>query len=85
MTQVELAEASGVSQSNISNYERARTLPDIPTLHALADAAGFQLRMTLDEKDQQRSSVSRQSFDEGIAANEDAVRNVDLLTGVFGG
>lgn len=82
LTQHELAERSGVSQPNISSYERARSLPDIPTLTTLAEAARFDLHFELREPDLQRHGRVR-SFDEGIEANaralaiERALRNAD--------
>jgi transcriptional regulator with XRE-family HTH domain len=53
LTQGELAERAGVAQSLISAYENGRRQPTMPTLSRLLEAAGFDLRMRLEEPDVQ--------------------------------
>jgi transcriptional regulator with XRE-family HTH domain len=53
LTQGELAERAGVAQSLISAYENGRRQPAVPTLSRLLEAAGFDLRMRLEEPDVQ--------------------------------
>lgn len=60
LTQSALADAVGTSQPAIARYERARAMPDLPTLHRIVEACGFELRLELADRDEQR------------AANEDA-------------
>jgi transcriptional regulator with XRE-family HTH domain len=43
LTQVQLAEISGVEQSNISAIENGRRAPSAETLHRLLRACGFDL------------------------------------------
>ncbi len=43
LTQVQLAEISGVGQSNISAIENGRRAPTAETLHRLLQACGFAL------------------------------------------
>lgn len=47
MTQKELAEKSGVRQSNISRIENGSCIPTLTTLMALAQALGKKLRISL--------------------------------------
>lgn len=47
MTQKELAEKSGVRQSNISRIENGSCVPTLTTLMALAQALGKKLRISL--------------------------------------
>jgi len=83
MTQVELAQASGIAQSAISSYERARSMPDIVTLYRLAEAAGYELGFTLQEPDTQRNSMAHTSFGDAIAANKQALKTARSLSGAF--
>ena len=46
MTQKDLAEKSGVRQSNISRIENGSCVPTIPTLTALAQALGKKLTIS---------------------------------------
>lgn len=43
MTQVELAEVSGLAQPNISAIENDRRIPSAETLHRLLESCGFAL------------------------------------------
>jgi predicted nucleotidyltransferase len=43
LSQVDLAERAGVTQSVVSAYESGHRQPAIPTLAALVDAAGYEL------------------------------------------
>ena len=47
LTQKQLAEASGVRQSNISRIENGNCVPSIATLEALAEGLGKQLKIEL--------------------------------------
>lgn len=47
MTQSELAEASGIRQSNISRIENGSALPKLSTLGALAAAMGKKLKISI--------------------------------------
>jgi predicted nucleotidyltransferase/DNA-binding XRE family transcriptional regulator len=47
LTQAQLADRAGVTQSVISAYEAGRRQPSLPTLSALVDATGFELDMRL--------------------------------------
>lgn len=47
MTQSELAEKSGVRQSNISRIENGNAIPRIDTLAALASAMGKKLTISI--------------------------------------
>ncbi len=46
ITQTQLAEISGIKQSNISAIERGRRHPSADTLHRLLFACGFELIAT---------------------------------------
>lgn len=46
MTQVTLAQVSGIEQANISAIETGRRQPSAETLHRLLDACGFELVAT---------------------------------------
>lgn len=45
LTQVELAELSGVNQANISRIENGERLPNIYTLQKIANSLGMQLAL----------------------------------------
>ena len=47
MTQAELAEKSGIRQSNISRIENGNAIPRLDTLEALAGAMGKSLRISI--------------------------------------
>lgn len=47
MTQAELAEKSGIRQSNISRIENGNALPRLDTLEALAQAMGKRIKISL--------------------------------------
>jgi len=47
LTQQELANRLGVSQSTVAAYESGRRQPTVPTLMRWLAAAGFDLRMAL--------------------------------------
>lgn len=53
LTQAALAQRAGVAQALISAYENGRRQPTLPTLTRLLEAAGFDLRMRLEEPDAQ--------------------------------
>jgi transcriptional regulator with XRE-family HTH domain len=56
LTQLELARRAGTSQPAIARYERARAMPDLATLHRIAEVCGFELRLELVEPDRQRDA-----------------------------
>ncbi|MEX2624737.1 MAG: helix-turn-helix transcriptional regulator [Acidimicrobiia bacterium] len=64
LTQVELAEAAGVSQQVISAYETGRREPTVPTLLRIVRAANLDLRFRLVELDR---------HDEGLAQYMEAL------------
>ncbi len=45
LTQVELAERTGISQADISRIERGATSPTAKTLQRIADALGAEVRL----------------------------------------
>lgn len=47
MTQAELAEKSGIRQSNISRIENGNAVPRLDTLYALASAMDKKVKITL--------------------------------------
>jgi len=47
MTQAELADKSGVRQSNISRIENGSVLPKLDTLEALARAMGKKIKISI--------------------------------------
>lgn len=47
MTQSELAEKSGIRQSNISRIENGNAVPRLDTLCALASAMGKKIRIAI--------------------------------------
>lgn len=51
LTQRALAERAGTSQAAIARYEKARVLPDLPTLSRILRACGFDLRLELQPHD----------------------------------
>jgi len=58
ITQAELAQRVGTSQPAIARYERARTMPDLATLHRIVEACGLELRVELAEPDPQRDAAT---------------------------
>lgn len=59
LTQDELARCVPTSQSAIARYERARTMPDLATVHRIVEACGLELRLELAEPDTQRAAAAR--------------------------
>jgi hypothetical protein len=59
ITQAELARRVGTSQPAIARYERARSMPDLPTLHRIVEACGLELRLELAESDPQQEAAAR--------------------------
>jgi transcriptional regulator with XRE-family HTH domain len=80
LTQAELAKRVGTSQPAIARYERARSLPDLATLHRIVEACGLELRLELAERDGQRQAQSRialeRTTEERLQAN---TRQVELV------
>jgi transcriptional regulator with XRE-family HTH domain len=59
VTQAELAARVGTSQPAIARYERARSMPDLATLHRIVEACGLELGLELAEPDPQREAAAR--------------------------
>jgi uncharacterized protein len=59
LTQAELARRAGVAQALISSYENGHRQPTLPTLLRLLEAAGFELRLRLQEPDAQARAVEQ--------------------------
>jgi transcriptional regulator with XRE-family HTH domain len=80
LTQAELAKRAGTSQPAIARYERARSMPDLPTLHRIAEACGLELRLELAEPDPQREAAAQIALErtpeERLEAN---TRQVELV------
>ena len=80
LTQAELAARVGTSQPAIARYERARSMPDISTLHRIAEACGLQLRLELAEPDAQRAAAEEaaleRTVEERVLAN---TRHAELV------
>jgi transcriptional regulator with XRE-family HTH domain len=83
LTQAELATRVGTSQPAIARYERARAMPDLPTLHRIVEACGFALRLELGEPDLQREAAARaaleRTVEERLLANEREAELVHAL------
>ena len=58
LTQAQLAEVSGVQQSNISAIEQDRRQPSAATLHRLVHACGFELLASAGEQSDTPTSKS---------------------------
>lgn len=73
LTQAQLAERVGTSQPAIARYERARSMPDLATLHRIVEACGFELKLELAEPDRQREAAMTtalaRSVEERLQAN----------------
>ncbi len=80
LTQAELADRAGTSQPAIARYERATALPDLDTLHRIAEACGFELRLELAAPDAQREASARaalaRTVEERLLENE---RQIELI------
>lgn len=80
LTQAELARRIGTSQPAIARYERARSMPDLATLHRIVDACGLELRLELAEPDAQQEAAARRaaerSVEERLQAN---TRQAELI------
>jgi transcriptional regulator with XRE-family HTH domain len=83
LTQAELAKRIGTSQPAIARYERARSMPDLPTLHRIVEACGLELRLELAEPDPQRAAAARlaleRTVEERLEANERQIALVRAL------
>ncbi|MGH9157871.1 MAG: helix-turn-helix domain-containing protein, partial [Acidimicrobiales bacterium] len=61
LSQAQLAARAGTSQPAIARYEKARTMPDLATLHRIVEACGLELRYQLSAPDPRRRPASRGS------------------------
>lgn len=86
LSQVELARRAGTSQPAIARYERARSMPDLSTLHRLIEACGLELRLELSEPDRQREASERAALDRSVEQRLDAVeQHTELIHQLRGG
>lgn len=80
LSQAELAARVGTSQPAIARYERARSMPDISTLHRIVQACGLELRLELTERDEQRAAgedaALERTVEERVLAN---TRHAELI------
>lgn len=79
-SQVELAARVGTSQPAIARYERARSMPDLSTLHRIVEACGHELRLELTQPDAQRAAgeeaALERTVEERVLAN---TRHAELI------
>ena len=73
LSQAELADRAGTSQPAIARYEKARSMPDLSTLHRLVEACGFELRLELAQPDPQREANERAAFERSVEQRLHAV------------
>lgn len=59
-------------------YERARSMPDLDTLHRIVEACGFELRLELAVPDQQRAAAQRIAIEFPIDAG--SLRRLEVST-----
>jgi len=57
LTQAELADRAGTTQSSIARWEGGGTKPSLETLSNLLEACGLELRVTLSEADPGEASL----------------------------
>lgn len=80
LTQAQLAQRVGTSQPAIARYERARAMPDLPTLHRIVEACGYELALELAQPDAQQEAAANIALartpEERIEAN---TRHVELV------
>lgn len=57
LTQSALAARAGLTQQAVSAYETGRQEPTLPSLQKLVNAAGFELRITLEPTDDHDRSL----------------------------
>jgi transcriptional regulator with XRE-family HTH domain len=83
LSQAELAERAGTSQPAIARYERARSMPDLATLHRIAEACGTDLRLGLAERDAQReaneAAALERTVEQRLLANQAHVELIGAL------
>ena len=79
LTQRELADRAHTSQSAVARYERARSMPDIPTLHRLLEACGMELRFRLEPYDATQDRQIREAIARPPKARLEANRRVTRL------
>ena len=79
LTQRELASRAGTSQSAIARYERARSMPDIPTLHRLLAACGFDLRLRVEPLDDTAERQIRDALAQSPQARLEANRRMTRM------
>jgi predicted nucleotidyltransferase/DNA-binding XRE family transcriptional regulator len=84
LTQRQLAERAGVTQSVISMYESGRRQPSLPTLMALLSGAGFELDLRLNAVRPARGSVKQRLHEHRADVRAAAKRHHVKVLGVFG-
>jgi len=60
LTQADLADRIGTTQSAVSRWERGHDEPRLETLARIVRACGFRLRMTVDRDDVDRAQLRQQ-------------------------
>ncbi len=70
LSQRQLAEIAGTSQSQIANYELGKVSPTLDTLERIVEACGYTLRMRLGSKELQDSDANL--VDKHLAMNPEA-------------
>lgn len=83
LTQQQLAERAGTTQSSIARLERGRTSPSFDAVLRLIKLCGYRLDVALDPYDDsdiaQAEALLRLPVDQRL---EQLIRTVDLLTGL---
>ena len=81
LTQRQLAERAGTSQSAVARYERARAMPDIPTLRRLLAACGLDLTWTVQPHSDHLDAQIHDALAMSPAARLRANRRLSRLAG----
>ena len=79
LTQRQLAARAGTSQSAVARYERAKSMPDIPTLQRLLEACGLELRFRVEPLDDVQGRQIREAIARPPKARLEANRRVTSL------
>ena len=58
-TQAELAAASGLERTSITNIERGNQMLTVRTINAIADALGYEVRVRFVRKEPANAAMSR--------------------------
>ena len=88
MTQIDLAEAMGVTQTSVSQWESGRNYPDIKTARRLADYFGTSLDNVLSQRsleefeDADRFSLRPSDYIDSAETTEEQVQIFEVLSPV---